>query len=77
VTDAPKYLSRVWVYKCDWCGNEVESSMMTEQTKPVARVCLYCLCKSHPNLKAHLTAEVLSKVEEREAQELEDMKAGH
>lgn len=64
--------------KCNWCGNEVEESMVAHQsTPPVEDVCLYCLCKSHPNLKAHLSAEALAKVEEREASELKSMEVGY
>lgn len=71
-----KYLSRVWVFKCNWCGNEIESSMMTEQ-QDSERICLYCLCKSHPNLKAFLTLEAYTKIEEREASELKSMEVGY
>lgn len=61
--------------KCNWCGEEIESNMLTEQR--YERICLYCLCKSHPNLKAHLTLEACAKVEEREASEIKDMEVGH
>mgnify|MGYP001191809165 CR=1 FL=1 len=64
--------------KCNWCGNEVEESMVAHQSvPPVEDICLYCLCKSHPNLKAFLTLEAYAKVEERETSELKSMEVGY
>lgn len=60
----PQFLSRVMLHLCNWCKKEVETSMMTEQ-EDGERICLHCLCHSHPNLKAHISQEELDKLEPR------------